>query len=118
MGLKSRPLITTISFTDLFMQNIGTLAMSVNCEKIEKCAHRTSTSIMSIYGRPVCRLLLANQHVKLIGFLPTEIKLVFGTVCGSNRYFRTNKPMEGRTMGRTNLSKNGFFEALDETLSI
>ena len=34
------------------------------------------------------------------------------TVCGSNRYFRTNNPMEGRTMGRTNLSKNGFSEAL------
>ena len=28
------------------------------------------------------------------------------------RYFRTNNPMEGRTMSRTNLSKNGFSEAL------
>ena len=35
-----------------------------------------------------------------------------GTVCGLNRYFRTNNPMEGRSMGRTNLSKNGFSEAL------
>ena len=36
-----------------------------------------------------------------------------GTVCGSNRYFRTNNLKEGRTMGRTNLSKNGFSEALN-----
>ena len=34
-------------------------------------------------------------------------------VRSSNRYFRTNNPMEGRTMGRTNLSKNGFSEALE-----
>ena len=50
----------------------------------------------------------------IIYHLPTEIKLVLasGTVCGSNRYFRTNNAMEGRTIGRTNLSKNGFSEAL------
>ena len=35
-----------------------------------------------------------------------------GTICGFIRYFRTNKPMEGRTMSRTNLLKNGFSEAL------
>ena len=35
-----------------------------------------------------------------------------GTICVFFRYFRTNKPMEGRTMSRTNLAKNGFSEAL------
>ena len=35
-----------------------------------------------------------------------------GTICGFFRYFRTNNPMEVRTMRRTNLAKNGFSEAL------
>ena len=45
--------------------------------------------------------VLANQQICLCG-----------TIGGFFRYFRTYKPMEGRTTSRTNLAKNGFSEAL------
>ena len=57
-------------------------------------------------------LLYDWPHYSPTNFIQRMSFLYSGTICGTNRYFRTNNPMEGRTMSRTNLSQNGFSEAL------
>ena len=52
-----------------------------------------------MYGNNVCALLDEKEYIALI---------VDCTICGFFRYFRSNKLEGGRTIARTNLTKNEF----------
>ena len=86
---------------------------------IEGLVNRVRLILWSRWSQQVCLILNGNFILKAFWSGRKGNKslssCIWYDLCFF-RYFRTNNPMEGRTMSRTNLAKNGFSEALYHTL--
>ena len=85
--------------------------------KLSATSARVLSLLVAIYCIVFFKRYLGKHHTQLndnffFSFLLNDkeyIALVVDcTICGFFRYFRSNKPEGGRTIARTNLTKNEF----------